>query len=157
VGGDGIPRNEPIDPGRIADLGVGALICALVILLAAGLSAAFAGPVAGPGGRPSIPLDGRPGPAAASVDSNRPGPFASSSLFPNGARLAYIKYRRPVLHASSLGDSHRPPPSGDRVTIARSPVRPRWHGIPNIQASPVVRFGPAACLGDRVPDFQTAP
>jgi hypothetical protein len=51
VGGDPIAPDEPAGSRRIADWSVPALICALVLLLAAGLSAAFAGPVAGPPAR----------------------------------------------------------------------------------------------------------
>jgi hypothetical protein len=44
VGGDPIAPDELAGPRRIADSSVPALVCALVILLAAGLSAAWAGP-----------------------------------------------------------------------------------------------------------------
>ncbi len=67
VGGDPIAPNEPTGSRRIADWSVPALVCGLVILLAAGLSAAPAGSVAGPGGRPDRPRGGRSGPAAAKI------------------------------------------------------------------------------------------
>ena len=118
VGAHPSSENEPTGSGRIADSSVPALVCALVILLAAGLSAAFAGPVGKPyypgDGYPhrpdtspqrqrvnsgddhrftrwrlglvgeilprrgDIPADGRSGPAAAKVDSDRPRRFESA-------------------------------------------------------------------------------
>ncbi len=56
AGGDESPPNEPGGSGRIAALSVPALAFALLILLAARLSAAFAGPVAGPIDRPHVTL-----------------------------------------------------------------------------------------------------
>jgi hypothetical protein len=47
----------------MAGLGVPALVCALLILLATGLPAAFAGPIAGPISRPSMTPAARAGPA----------------------------------------------------------------------------------------------
>ena len=67
AGGDPISQDGPTGSGRIADLHALALACTLVILLAGRLSAAIAGPI----GRPSVPADGRSGPAAAKVDSER--------------------------------------------------------------------------------------
>jgi hypothetical protein len=53
----------------MAGLGVPALVGALLILLATGLPAVFAGPAAGPIGRPSMTPAARAGPAV------RVGPF----------------------------------------------------------------------------------
>jgi hypothetical protein len=63
VGGDLASQNEPGGPGPMAGLDIPALVCALLILLATGLSAAFAGPVAGPIGPPSMTPVARAGPA----------------------------------------------------------------------------------------------
>jgi hypothetical protein len=56
AGGDPASQNEPGGSWRIAALSVPALALALLILLAAGLSAAFAGPAAGPTGKPYLTL-----------------------------------------------------------------------------------------------------
>ncbi len=55
--GDGaaISQNEPTTPGRLSAPAVPALVFALVILLAAGLSAAFAGALTGPAGQADLP------------------------------------------------------------------------------------------------------
>jgi hypothetical protein len=59
VAGDLASRNELAGPGPMAGLGVPALVCALLILLATGLPAAFAGPI----GQPSMSPAARAGPA----------------------------------------------------------------------------------------------
>ena len=113
VGGDPRSENEPTGSGRIADSSVPALVCALVILLAAGLSAAFAGPI----GKPSLPADGQSGPAAASVDSDRPGPFESAHRRQGPERIGRgIHARRSPGHGRSAG-ARRPP---DEVSGAAS-------------------------------------
>jgi hypothetical protein len=88
IGGDSIAPNELAGPRRITDSSVPALACVLVLLLAAGLSAAWAGPV----GRPAGPRDGRSGAAAANVGGDRPGAFAyphrGPEPCPTGARTA---------------------------------------------------------------------
>ena len=71
-------QTNPAGRGRIAAASVPALAFALLILLAARLSAAFAGPVAGPTGQPPIPPDGRSGLAAARVSSDGSGRFESA-------------------------------------------------------------------------------
>ena len=74
AGGDPISEHEPTGSGRIARLGVPALILALAILPAARLSAAFAGRI----GKPDVPADGKSGPGAAKVNTDRPCPFESA-------------------------------------------------------------------------------
>src|SRR5262249_52995774 len=69
VGGDLASQKEPAGPVPIAGLGVPALVCALLILLATALPAAFAGPVARPIGQRSMTPATRAGPAV------RVGPF----------------------------------------------------------------------------------
>ena len=110
VGGDPIAPNEPTGSRRIADWSVPALVCGLVILLVAGLSAALAGPVAGPGGRPASPRAGRSGPAAANVDSDRPGPLAYSDRGPCPELIGRSRHAPPigpVIRPS--GPARRPP------------------------------------------------
>jgi hypothetical protein len=77
---------------------------------------------------------------------------------PNRPRLPYIGTKWPEPACIVMSGSDRPPPSGDRGLIARSPVRPRRHGIPNQHpGEPGVRSHPAARLGDLVPGSQAAP
>jgi hypothetical protein len=126
--GDLIARNEPCAPGgdpiapnelagsrRIVDMSALALVGALVILLAAGLSAAWAGPVACPGGRPDSPSDGRSGPAAANVNSDRPGPFASSDPGPRPFLVGRSVPAPPVgpspAHGAPRADQPTSPPA----------------------------------------------
>jgi hypothetical protein len=75
AGGDRIPQNEPTARGRTAAAGIPALVFTLLILVLVRLSAAFAGPVLGTGGKPYAPGDGRSGPPAASVYSELPRPL----------------------------------------------------------------------------------
>ncbi len=140
VGGDPSSQNEPTGSGRIADPSRPALVCALVILLTTGLSAAFAGPIGKPyypgDGDPhrpdtspqrqrvnsgddhrftrwrlglvgeilprrgDIPADGRSGPAAAKVDSDRPRRFESADR----RRRPELIVRR--IHAPPIGPRH---------------------------------------------------
>ncbi len=119
--GDRIPRNEPSPPaggdpiapdgptgsGRIADRRVPALACAMVILLAAGLSAAFAGPI----GRPTIPADGRSSPAAARADADGPGPGNPSIERKAGDSAAGASTRRRRTPSSALRAPSRASPA----------------------------------------------
>jgi hypothetical protein len=73
--GDRIPQNEPTAPGRIAALAVPGLVFALLILLAAGLSAAFAGALAGPAGQADLPREERSQPAATGGSTDLRGPW----------------------------------------------------------------------------------
>jgi hypothetical protein len=82
VGGDENPPNEPGGSGWRAALRVPALVCTLVILLAARLGATFASPV----GKPHVPPDGRSGLAPARADCDGRGPFESAHRGPGPGR-----------------------------------------------------------------------
>ncbi len=73
--GHQVRENEPGTSGPIAALSVPAMVLALMVLLAAGLFAAFAGPVGGPFGNPGAAQHGRSGPPAANVYSALPPPL----------------------------------------------------------------------------------
>src|SRR5262249_39367808 len=83
VGGDPGSEDEPSASGRIAHPSVPVLACALVLLLAAGLSAAFAGPI----GTPCLPADGNSGRVAARVDRDRPGFLGRPLAIPVGSGI----------------------------------------------------------------------
>ncbi len=106
AGGDPSSQNEPTGSGRIADLSAPALVCAVVILLAARLSATFAGSFAGPIGKPWIRADGNSGPAAARVDSDRPSPLESAHRSQGPELIG----RR--IHAPPIGPPHPMRPWG---------------------------------------------
>jgi len=80
IGGDPASRNEPAGPRRIAGLSVPALVSALVMLLAAGLSAAFAVAI----GRPSKSPAARAGPDARVGPLSRRGSRLDGAGDPSG-------------------------------------------------------------------------
>ncbi len=154
VGGDPIAPDEPTGSRRIADWSVPALVWGLVILLAAGLSAAPAGPVAGPGGRPDRPRAGRSGPAAANVDSDRPGPFADSDRGPRPeliSRSLHAPPIGPVIRPS--GPARRPPEKvpGAAISAARRgvPAGGQETGVEGPTELGVIRAGGASRRGQR--------
>jgi hypothetical protein len=107
--------NEPTGPVlmAMAGLGVPALVCALLILLATGLPAAFAGPVAVPIGRPSMTAAARAGLAV------RVGPFprrrflvdvagqdgGSPGSLPRRIATAHVLPARLLAREGRLGDN----------------------------------------------------
>ncbi len=141
AGGDPSSQNEPTGWRRIAHLGVLALIFALLILLTARLSAAFADPVAGPIGKPSIAADGRSGPAAAKVDSDRPRRFESADR----RRRPELIVRR--IHAPPIGPRHPIRPWGtlSPAGVSEGPGTAFAGGSPRREAPAMV--GPPV-LGD---------
>jgi hypothetical protein len=119
-GGDPIAPNEPAGSRRIAAWSVPAVACALVILLAAGLNAAWAGPVAGPNGRPSMTPAARAGPDV------RVGPLPRHRYRLDEAGQ-YEPGGLPRGNANALGLSGPSRSAGQSVDMARriSPEAPR--------------------------------
>ena len=104
AGDDPISTHETTGSGRMARLGVPALIFAMAILPAVRLSAAFAGPI----GKPDVPADGKSSRAAANVDTDRPCPFESA-------------YRRHI--PELIGRGINMPPIGSRHPPSEDPHR----------------------------------
>ena len=144
IGSAAIPAQEtnPSESGRIAHRSVPALACALVLLLAAGLSAAFAGPI----GKPCLPADGNSGRVAARVDRDRPGPFASSHRGPGQGPSGRRIHAPPIGLASSAlraPDPRQGVSEGPGTAFARGARRParRQPGSP-CRCSATARQGP---------------